>query len=164
MAVRIRKPFRSKVRVFVPEADPNADPKLAVKQEFREECDINEIMARMKRGINPPAWVTSATPYFGDFANLPESLSEAFERVAKAKASFESLPLEFRRELDHDPRRLDSAPRELFERFGLTRKAPDARSGSAASTAAPTGGSSQGGASPPAVSPQGDPAAFGGKS
>lgn len=95
-----------------------------VKQEFKKEVNINEIVGRMKRGIQPPPWMTSKTPRYGDFSSMPASFSEAFEIVAAAQDAFESLPVEFRREIDHDPRNLDRAPRELFERFGLL-KAPE---------------------------------------
>lgn len=105
---------------------PVSDEPTRVKQEFKKDVDINEIVARMKRGISPPPWLTSNTPRYGDFTDLPASFQEAHEIMRRGEAAFKSLPLEFRRELDHDPRNLDKAPRELFERFGLLKqKAPD---------------------------------------
>lgn len=124
------------------------------KQEFKKEVDINEIVARMRKGIQPPAWMTSATPRYGDFTNLPASFQEAYEIVAKGEEAFRGLPLEFRRALDHDPRNLDKAPRELYEQFGLIKK-PDA---SGAATAAPEASGTQrvqGDRDLPAMSPQG---------
>lgn len=109
-----------------------------VKQEFKNEVDINEIIARMQRGIQPPPWMTSSTPYYGDFSDMPASFMEAHAIVEAGEAAFKSLPLEFRRELDHDPRNLDKAPRELYERFGLIKPkdspspAPDRAPGSPA--------------------------------
>lgn len=97
-----------------------------VKQEFKKDVDINEIVTRMKRGIMPPPWMTSATPRYGDFSNMPATFMEAFQITERAAEAFRSLPLEFRRELDHDPRNLDKAPRELFERFGLLKKSGEA--------------------------------------
>lgn len=82
-----------------------------VKSEFRKEVDINEIVGRMKRGIQPPPWMTSRTPRFEDMTSLPASFAEAWQIVADAEAAFESLPVEFRREIDHDPRNLPHAPR-----------------------------------------------------
>lgn len=92
------------------------------KQEFLKEVNINSIIQKMRNGINPPQWMTSATPYYGDFTNLPVSFQEAYEIMASGQEAFASLPLDFRRALDHDPRNLDKAPRELFERFGLLKK------------------------------------------
>lgn len=89
------------------------------KQEFKKEVNINSIISKMKNGISPPAWMTQATPRYGDFSNMPTSFMDAYNLIEKAEAAFESLPLEFRRALDHNPANLDKAPRELFERFGL---------------------------------------------
>nr|QJB19949.1 MAG: internal scaffolding protein [Microvirus sp.] len=104
-------------------------PTSRVKQEFKKEVNINFIVERMKRGIQPPPWMTSATPHYGDFSNMPTSLTEAFQIMEKAEEAFASLPLEFRRELDHDPRNLERAPKALYERFGLLKKAPGGTSG-----------------------------------
>lgn len=113
------------------------------KQEFLQEVNINELWARAKRGISPPAWMTSKTPIYGDFADLPISFDEAFSQVERANEAFLSLPLEFRRALQHDPRNLDKAPRSLFEEFGLvksdlTSKAPEGATGLPVTTAGAT--------------------------
>jgi len=99
------------------------------KQEFIKEVDINQIVAKMRQGIQPAPWMTSATPHYGDFDNMPASFMEAYAIVEEGEAAFKSLPLEFRRALDHDPRNLDKAPRELYEKFGLLKsKASEASS------------------------------------
>jgi len=100
------------------------------KQEFKNEVNINEIVARMKRGINPPAWMTSATPRYGDFTDMPTSFQEAYQLIETAETAFRSLPLEFRRALDHNPANLQNAPKELYERFGLLKKPEGAASAS----------------------------------
>lgn len=89
------------------------------KQEFKKEVNINEIIQRMKKGINPPAWMTSATPRYGDFSDMPNSFQDAYALIETAEAAFRSLPLEFRRELDHNPANLDKAPKELYAKYGL---------------------------------------------
>lgn len=98
------------------------------KQEFKHEVNINEIIARMRRGIQPPPWMTANTPRYGDFTNLPASFQEAYAIVEAGEAAFASLPLEFRRALDHNPANLDKAPRELYEQFGLLKKPEGAES------------------------------------
>lgn len=92
------------------------------KQEFKTEVNINEIISRMRRGINPPQWMTSNTPHYGDFSDMPTSFQEAYAIVESGEAAFRSLPLDFRRALDHNPANLADAPRELYERFGLVKK------------------------------------------
>lgn len=96
------------------------------KQEFKKEVNINTIIERMRKGIQPPPWMTAATPRYGDFTNMPTTFMEAHAMVEKAEEAFRSLPLDFRRALDHDPRNLDKAPRELFERYGLLKKPANA--------------------------------------
>lgn len=116
--MKIRSAYSKREPVNVPlSGEPSR-----TKQEFKKEVNINEIIARMRRGIQPPPWMTSATPRYGDFSNMPASFQEAFAIVEQGEAAFASLPLEFRRALDHDPRNLDSAPRELYEQFGLLKK------------------------------------------
>ena len=99
------------------------------KGEFRDEVDINSIIRRMRSGISPPAWMTSKTPRYGDFSSMPTNFQDAFAIVERAHEAFESLPLEFRKAIDHDPRNLDTAPKELWERFGLLNK-PEGPTGS----------------------------------
>lgn len=101
----------------------------AVKQEFKKEVDINTIIANMNRGIQPPPWMTANTPRYGDFTDLPASFSEAYDIIERAETAFMSLPLEMRKELDHDPRNLDHATREMYEKYGLLKK-PESTVGS----------------------------------
>lgn len=114
--------IRSAFSVREPVNNPVSGEPSPVKQEFKKEVNINEIVARMRRGIMPPPWMTSNTPRYGDFTNLPASFQEAYEIVERGESAFASLPLEFRRELDHDPRNLDRAPREMYERYGLLKE------------------------------------------
>lgn len=93
-----------------------------VQTEFQKEVNINEIMKRAKRGQFPPSWMTSKTPYYGDFTQVPKNYQEAFDVVLRAKESFEGLPLEFRKEIGNDPRNLATAPKELWEKYGLLKR------------------------------------------
>lgn len=129
MKPKIRSAFTQREPVNVPlSGEPTR-----TKQEFKKEVNINEIVARMRRGIVPPPWMTSATPRYGDFTNLPVSFQEAHAIMQAGQEAFASLPLEFRRALDHDPRNLDRAPRELYEQFGLLKKSDSAEQASPAS-------------------------------
>lgn len=111
--------------------DEKGDRMTRTKQEFLQEVNINELWARAKRGISPPSWMTNKTPMYGDFSELPVSFDQAFAQVEAANAAFQSLPIEFRRALDHDPRNLDKAPRSLYEEFGLLKPTPSKAPGGA---------------------------------
>ncbi len=101
-----------------------------VKTEFANEVNINSIMNKMKKGIIPPAWMTQKIPQYLDMTKTPSTLMEAFDVVQKAQEAFLALPVELRRELDHDPRNLDHAPRSLFEKHGIIKpKAQERTSG-----------------------------------
>jgi len=115
----MKKIIRSAYTQRQPVNNPLSGEPTRVKQEFKNEVDINEIVARMRRGISPPPWMTSNTPRYGDFSNMPSSFQEAYAITEAGEAAFRSLPLDFRRALDHNPRNLDKAPRELYEQFGL---------------------------------------------
>lgn len=89
------------------------------KQEFKTEVNINTIIARMRAGINPPQWMTAATPRYGDFTDLPVSFQEAHAIMEAGQAAFMGLPLEMRRYIDHDPAKIDQIPRSLYEKYKL---------------------------------------------
>jgi len=131
---KIRSAYSEREPVNVPVSNEPT----RTKQEFVKEVDINNIVARMRKGIQPPSWMTSSTPRFGDFTNLPVSFQEAHAIMAQGEAAFAGLPLEFRRALDHDPRNLDNAPRELYEQFGLLKKSDETQGGSAAADSSDT--------------------------
>lgn len=119
MKRKIRSAYSGQVRVINPSM-MEKDSK--VQREFKKETDINDIMARAKRGQFPPAWMTNKTPYYGDFTQVPKNYQEAFDVVLRAKESFDSLPLEFRKAIGNDPRNLASAPKELWEAHGLLKR------------------------------------------
>lgn len=101
--------------------------------EFKNEVDINTIFRKLKgRGYNLDQ-MRARLGSFVDFENGPVkdftlsgiTLTEAHNLVREAHEAFECLPLGFRKELDHDPMRLASAPRELYEKYSLIKKRDD---------------------------------------
>lgn len=75
-----------------------------VKQQFREESDINAIMARWRKtGILPSG--TAKVPMYGDFSNADEYLTMSL-KVMEAEASFKALPAAIRSRFDHSPAEL----------------------------------------------------------
>lgn len=73
------------------------------KQEFKNSCDINLIMARaLKTGIAPQA---VRQGYYADVSDVPD-LAAAFEIANRASEAFQALPAEVRRLIDNDPSKL----------------------------------------------------------
>lgn len=71
-------------------------------QSFKDECDINRIMARhRKTGI---VRQTLARPQYGDFSNLPD-YQEAMNTVVQADAMFAELNSEVRNKFENDPQK-----------------------------------------------------------
>lgn len=71
------------------------------KQEFRDDCDINLLMARYeKTGVIDH--INRSVPQYGDFASVPE-YHEAIEIVRRAESDFASLPATVRDRFENDP-------------------------------------------------------------
>lgn len=71
------------------------------KQEFKEECDINVIIARNKKTGELPR-VYFKNPIYGDFSNIP-SYENAFNMVKQADEDFMQLDARIRKRFDNDP-------------------------------------------------------------
>lgn len=71
------------------------------RQEFTDECDINQIMARYdKTGMLP---VNAPTPaQFVDWSAMPADLQEAMHMMIDADQAFMRLPASVRKEFDND--------------------------------------------------------------
>lgn len=91
------------------------------KQEFKDESDINKIVERAKRGIEPR--LNPVQAQYGDVSNLP-SFEEAFDIVQAAHETFMSLPARLRKLIDNDPRRMDELTLEDYRQHGLTKNTP----------------------------------------
>lgn len=74
-------------------------------QEFKDECDINKILAGFNNtGILPPSQQLDSTrvPEFINLADMPSSPQEYFEIYQEAMQSFDSLPISIRERFNHD--------------------------------------------------------------
>lgn len=84
------------------------DPVLAMhaddgmtRQEFRDECDINVLMATYERtGIMN--WFNPGSPQYLDVSDVPD-LMQANAVMERASAAFMQLNAKIRREFDNDP-------------------------------------------------------------
>lgn len=104
-----------------PRIDCSSDKPLT-QQSAKDECDINIIIERAKRGavIEPRPEV----PRYGDFTDIPTDLRECLIVVRRADELFMSLDAQVRRRFDNDPAKMldflnDSKNREEAISLGL---------------------------------------------
>jgi len=98
------------------------------KQEFKDQCDINLIMARYQRTGQLPASAMSAAMRYGDFSQIP-SFHEMHDRVMAATDLFNQLPARVRKQYGNDPGAFLAASQtpegaELLVKLGLATKTP----------------------------------------
>lgn len=80
--------------------DCSNDPALT-KQEFRDDCDVNVIIARcLKTGLPLPSQVVG--PLFADVSEVG-SYTDCVRRVKAAEDSFMNLPASIRTEFRNEP-------------------------------------------------------------
>lgn len=79
--------------------DPDED---MTQQQFKDECDINEITRRFGLGYAMPEGVR--VPQYGDFTGL-SSYHEACNAIAQAGEAFDALPALVRERFGNDPGR-----------------------------------------------------------
>lgn len=112
---------------FNPDKEPSR-----TKQQFREECDINVLMARyQKQGVI--SHVNPRQPVFADVTGaLP--FQEALGVVQAAQSSFAQLPAAVRSRFQNDPGRFiefcaDPANMDELGKLGLLRPQPPNKPG-----------------------------------
>lgn len=100
-------------------------------QEFRDECDINQIMATWRRTGQTPH-LQRGQPWYGDFENA-DDFQTAVNRVRQAQDQFMALPSYVRDYCNNDPATFiellaDPQACEEMEAIGL--RLDEAREGS----------------------------------
>lgn len=109
------------------------------KQSFKDECDVNRIVARaQKTGFMPSG---ERQPLYGDFSNVPD-YREAQDIVIRANASFAALPAEVRKRFDNDPAAYmdflsDEKNRDEAIKLGLLNTKPEKETAPTAPETAP---------------------------
>jgi len=76
------------------------------QQSAKEECDINFIVERAKRGADLSQLVRNAVPKYGDFTSIPTDLRDCLNIVSRANALFMSMDAQVRRRFDNDPAKM----------------------------------------------------------
>lgn len=95
--INFRTPLTPRMRVSI---DFKDSPSMT-KQEFKRECDINNIMARyLKTGI-----IDHVNKFQGDYADLgtPCDFQTAQNILIEAEDAFASLPSKIRKRFDNNP-------------------------------------------------------------
>lgn len=70
-------------------------------QSHKEECDINNIIARHLNG--DPFAINKKIGNFMDLTEMPKTIAEAQQIVINLKNDFENLPLEIRNKFENNP-------------------------------------------------------------
>lgn len=98
------------------------------QQQFKEECDINNIIARYETTglLTDPLHPGTRMPQFGDFSNVPDYL-HAQTIIARTREAFEALPSKIRDRFDNDPAQMleflqDESNREEAVKLGFIDK------------------------------------------
>lgn len=84
-----------------PKLDCSKDKPLT-QQSAKDECDINMIIERIKRGADIPN-ASPNPPRYADFTVIPKDLRECLNIVRQADDLFMSLDAKVRRRFDNDP-------------------------------------------------------------
>lgn len=105
------------------EFDAEEEPS-RTQQQFREECDINEIVRRF--GLTGELPENFQAPVSGDFTGITDFQS-ALNAVIEAQEQFDSLPAEVRERFRNDPQQLmdfvaDEKNRDEAVKIGLIPK------------------------------------------
>ena len=94
------------------------------QQQFRDECDINNILERFN--VTGQLRVGSVQPQYGDFSGIVDYQS-ALNAVMAAQDSFLALPAKIRAKFDNDPALFvefasDEANKDEMKALGLFRE------------------------------------------
>ncbi|QCQ84992.1 internal scaffolding protein [Blackfly microvirus SF02] len=94
------------------------------RQDYADECDINQIMAKYEVSGVVPTHLNPGEPRYLDVTDVPD-LVQAMEILDQAQTAFMTLTAKVRREFDNDPAKFvefaqDPANVEQMRTWGLT--------------------------------------------
>jgi phage internal scaffolding protein len=89
---------------YIRYCDVEFTQKSMTKQSFRDECNINTIMARYEKTgvLVDPLQMRQVKPLFDDFSNIPD-YQEAQNAIIEAENLFNALPSSIRKRFGNDP-------------------------------------------------------------
>lgn len=101
---------------------PPSEEEYSALQSFRDECDLNLIVARNDHAVFERFADRVAAGFYADLAAVPD-YQDAQNFILEARSAFDDLPAELRKEFDNDPSKflefIDRGDRADFERLGL---------------------------------------------
>lgn len=109
MTVIIRKKDHCYTKFDLPTAEARNDyfddtPSLT-RQSAKDECDVNQILARyQKTGVL--THLNPATPMYADLSEMPNSYQDALEFIRKAQEDFQNMSSTLRAKFQNDPQQL----------------------------------------------------------
>lgn len=119
------------------------------QQHFRDECDINHIMARYRETgfLVDPMQKATAKPQFGDFSTVSDFM-QAQNIIAHARENFDALPSNLRERFANNPAQMlsfleNESNYEEAVKLGLVEKRPESVVPSASSTPPTPAGSAE---------------------
>lgn len=125
MEVKIRKNL-----IHVPSAGLDCLTPSRTQQQFKEECDVNNILRHyVNTGVLNH--VSQVPPEFGDYSQMPDDYGEAIALIKKSEEDFALLPSEVRVRFDNKPVNLinflqDEKNRDEAVKLGLVKKPVEA--------------------------------------
>lgn len=97
-----QKPYAPRDRQGLEFIDDDGQPVQSLtKQAFKDECDINKIVANYDR-TGLLSHVSSAVARYGDFTEVNE-YQESLNTVLRAQRDFDELPADVRKRFHNDP-------------------------------------------------------------
>lgn len=90
--------YREHGHAYVPEYERPG----RTKQSFKDDCDINKILAKAQKA-GTLSHLQKHGAFYGDFANAPTDLHEARALLERGQAIFSELPSSVRKDFDNDP-------------------------------------------------------------
>lgn len=99
------------------------------RQEFKDECDINVLLAQYERTGVLPANDRLGQGQYLDLTDVPD-LQKAFQIIGQAEAAFMTLPASVRKEFDNDAMKFvafaeDPGNIEKMRDWGLAPRPPE---------------------------------------
>ncbi|WP_445772212.1 hypothetical protein [Rheinheimera sp.] len=100
------------------------------KQSFKDECDINNIMARMQ-ATGVVEHLNRYQGTYGDFTDAPTDYQSAIQAVLDARSMFQTVPAKIRAQFGNDPGAFlsfvqDPSNHAELVNMGLALKKPEA--------------------------------------
>jgi hypothetical protein len=88
---------------------------------FRDTCDINVIIRRLKNGDMSAMEAFKASPFYGDTTQFPKTYSEFLQVYINAQNEFVNLPIDVKQKFNNDVNQFiaEIGKMEWFDKLGV---------------------------------------------